>query len=170
MSHSGRLFALALATALCLFAATPVAWADRAAREVGSARSGSGAGLGAGVFADMADEVTQKMLASQAFQRILAEGEAPRLVVGNPANRTNDETIAVGDIGRRISEVVIESGLVRWFEFGTNDFDLVVSPLLSGVVSGEGKRMEYRLTLTLTLSDAYGEVKGRWLADRTYER
>lgn len=170
MLFTCRSVALALTAIAWVAAATPAAWADQRTREVSSARNPSGAGLGANVFADMADEVTQKMLASQAFQRILAEGERPRLVVGNTGNRTNDETIAVGDIGRRISEVVIESGLVRWFEFGTNDFDLVVSPLLSGVVSGEGRRMQYRLTLTLTLSDAYGEVKGRWLVDRTYER
>lgn len=163
-------FAWLLIAAVVSAAATPSAWAQSRAREVSSDRNPSGAGLGSRVFADMSDEVVQKMLASQAFQRILAEGERPRLVVGNTPNRTNDETIAVGDIGRRISEVVIESGLVRWFEFGTNDFDLVVSPLLSGVVSGEGKRMEYRLTLSLTLSDAQGEVVGRWLADRTYER
>ncbi len=150
-------------------AMTPASAQPRA-REVSSGRASNGAGVNTNLFAELADEVTQKMLASQSFQRVLAGGDTPRLVIGNVSNRTNDETILVGDIGRRISEVVIESGLVRWFEFGTNEFDLVASPMLSGVAITEGRRGEYRLTLTLTLSDAYGEVKGRWSADRTYVR
>lgn len=170
MHKTVRGLLVALLGAVWILSSASGAYAEQRTREVSSDRNPNGASLGAGVFADMADEVTQKMLASQAFQRILAENDKPRIVVGNTGNRTNDETIAVGDIGRRISEVVIESGLVRWFEFGTNDFDLVVSPSLSGIVSGEGRRMQYRLTLTLTLSDAAGEVKGRWLVDRSYER
>jgi len=162
MRFHGR--ALALAFAMALVFSTTSATPAFAQREVSSASNPS-------VFAEMAAEVTQKMLASQAFQRILAEGgEPPKLVVGSPMNRTNDETVSVGDISRRISEVVVESGVVRWFEYGSNDFDLVVAPMLTGFVQGTGKRMQYNLTLTLTLSDAYGEVKGRWVVDRTYQR
>jgi hypothetical protein len=164
MRIPGRAFALALATVFMVTSLAPPAFAERRTREVDAASAPT-------VFAEMAAEVTQKMLASQAFQRILAESsEPPKLVVGDPRNRTNDETVSVGDIERRISEVVVESGVVRWFEYGINDFDLVVAPTLTGEISGEGKRMQYNLTLTLTLSDTYGEVKGRWLVDRAYQR
>lgn len=70
------------------------------------------------------------MLSSDSFLRITSSGERPRFVVGNVSNRTNNETIMVGDITRRISEVVIESGQVRWFEYGANEFDLIASPVL----------------------------------------
>lgn len=157
------LIAFALA---CLSPAQAALAADSRAREVSSNRGD--AGLTTNIFAELSDEVTQKMLQSDSFKRILEEQPRPRLVVGKVQNRTDDETIDTVYIGRKVSEVVIESGLVRWFEFGANDFDLVASPSITGIYIGEGRRRELRITLTLTLSDVFGEVKGRWSAEKTY--
>lgn len=144
--------------------------ASAQSREVSSKR-GSNTGLNTNVFAELADEVTNEMLSSQSFQRILDSSNGkPKLVIGNISNRTDDESILVGDMARRISEVVIESGQVRWFEFGTDDYDLVVAPILTSISIGEGRRRELRLTLSLTLSDVNGEVMGRWSAEKTYVR
>lgn len=139
-------------------------------RETASGRNPSGAAASVNIFADMAFEVTEAMLASRAFERILANIDRPRIVVGNVVNRTSDELLPTGDIARRISEVLVESGLVRWFEAGADRFDLIASPLLSETLLQDGRRREYRMTLTLTLSDVHGEVHGRWSADRTYTR
>lgn len=151
---------------VALLCATPNAIADEV--RVGRSTGVEGRSIGGQQFIQLSEEVTRSMLSSDAFLRIVSSGERPRFVVGNVSNRTNNETIMVGDITRRISEVVIESGQVRWFEYGANEFDLIASPVLSGTMISNGRRREFTYTLTLTLSDVYGEVVGRWSATRAY--
>lgn len=124
--------------------------------------------IGGNQLIQLSEEVTQRMLSSDAFLRIMEDYQRPRLVVDRVFNRTQDELLPVVDVQNRISEVVIEANLVRWFEYGTNDFDLVVRPVLTRSTVTNGRRSEYTYTLTLTLSDALGEVRGRWTATRAY--
>jgi hypothetical protein len=159
-----------MAGSVCAAAAGALGIGSASAREVraGASTGVEGQMIGANQFIQLAEEVTRKMMASDNFLAIISQGEKPRLVVGNVGNRTMDETIFVGDIARKISEIIIESGLVRWFEYGAISFDLIVNPVLTGTRIANRRKVETVFTLTLSLSDVNGEVKGRWSADRAY--
>jgi hypothetical protein len=139
-------------------------------REVNAERGARPGGLNVTLFNELVDDVTNKMMASDSFKRLLTEYGRPRIVIGMPGNRTQNENMPLTSITMRMSEILIESGQVRWFEFGTNDYDLIISPMLSETAAIDGKRQQYLLTLTITLSDVNGEVFGRWSAQKAYAR
>jgi hypothetical protein len=170
--HAPRNWPAAVILAAACLAAAPSFTTARAEplREVNADRGARPGGLNVTLFNELVDDVTNKMLASDSFKRLLGEYGRPRIVIGLPGNRTQNENMPLTSITMRMSEILIESGQVRWFEFGTNEYDLIISPMLSETAAIDGKRQQYLLTLTITLSDVNGEVFGRWSAQKAYAR
>lgn len=169
-STVSSIFTLALLS-VCLVTVPSIAEArEQAVRETNANRGARPGELNVTLFNELVDDVTNKLMGSESFGRLLAEYGKPRIVIGLPGNRTQNEAMPLTSVTLRISEILIESNQVRWFEYGTNDYDLIISPVLSEAASLDGRREQYLLTLTVTLSDTAGEVFGRWSAQKAYVR
>lgn len=77
-----------------------------------------------GDYTAFAEKVTNKMLRSRLVQSW--GKKRPKLVVGKLANNTNNDSIRMQDIYDRITETILNSGLVRLMDQSATSFDYVV--------------------------------------------
>ena len=109
------------------------------------------------VYIQLADEVTQKLLDSPAYQAKTTSGRKPRIVVGDIRNNTDDEGVRVEDIFNEIRNVLVGSGTARLFAPGELNADLIIAPELTSSRTQQNGRYQSCTTLQLTLTTVSGE-------------
>lgn len=114
-----------------------------------------------GDYTAFAEKVTNKMLRSRLVQSW--GSKRPRLVVGKLANNTNNDSIRMQDIYDRITETILNSGLVRLMDTSATSFDYVVRTELSSTkqYGGNGEELAY-YKLEFKLFKLDGEMVGQW--------
>jgi len=112
-------------------------------------------------YTAFAEKVTNKMLRSRLVQSW--GSKRPRLVVGKLANNTNNDSIRMQDIYDRITETILNSGLVRLLDTSATSFDYVVRTELSSTRQhgGNGEELAY-YKLEFKLFKLDGEMVGQW--------
>lgn len=156
-------FALAVGAALAGCQSNPLKTGGQA--NVGVVDSGSRAHLQAELtmadYTDLAEKVTNKMLASK-----LVQGwgkRRPRLILAKLRNNTDNENIRMSDIYDRITETLLNSNVVRLVDQSAVSFDYVVRSELSSnrQYGADGQQLVgYKLELKMFTID--GEMKGQW--------
>lgn len=112
-------------------------------------------------YTDLAEKVTNKMLASQFVQSW--GSKKPRLILAQLRNNTDNENIRMADIYDRITETLLNSGIVRMVDKSAVSFDYVVRSELSSnrQYGSDGQQLVgYKLELKMFTID--GEMKGQW--------
>ncbi len=112
-------------------------------------------------YTAFAEKVTNKMLRSRLVQSW--GRKRPKLVVGKLANNTNNDSIRMQDIYDRITETILNSGLVRLMDQSATSFDYVVRTELSETRqfgAGGAELAYYKLEFKLFKLD--GEMVGQW--------
>lgn len=112
-------------------------------------------------YTAFAENVTNKMLRSPFVQSW--GNKRPKLVVSELANETNNDSIRMQDIYDRITETILNSGLVRLMHTSETSFDYVVRTELSETKQSNSKGEElvyYKLEFKLFTID--GEMVGQW--------
>lgn len=111
-------------------------------------------------YTAFSEKVTNKMLRSKLVQ---SWSKPPRLVVGKLLNNTDNENIRMQDVYDRITETILESGLVRLLDKSATSFDYVVRTELSSTRQyGEnGEELAY-YKLEFKLFKLDGEMVGQW--------
>ncbi|BCG64031.1 MAG: hypothetical protein methR_P1796 [Methyloprofundus sp.] len=114
-----------------------------------------------GDYTAFAEKVTNKMLRSRLVQSW--GKKRPKLVVGKLANNTNNDSIRMQDIYDRITETILNSGLVRLMDQSATSFDYVVRTELSETrqFGGDGSELAY-YKLEFKLFKLDGEMVGQW--------
>ncbi|NOQ15883.1 MAG: hypothetical protein GQ581_02380 [Methyloprofundus sp.] len=112
-------------------------------------------------YTAFAEKVTDKMLRSRLVQSW--GKKRPKLVVGKLANNTNNDSIRMQDIYDRITETILNSGLVRLMDQSATSFDYVVRAELSETrqFGGDGSELAY-YKLEFKLFKLDGEMVGQW--------
>lgn len=108
-------------------------------------------------YVQLADEVTQKLLDSPAYQAKTTSGRKPRIVIGDIRNNTDDEGVRVEDIFAEIRNVLVSSGTARIFAPDELNADLIIAPDLTSARVVTGGRPQRCTTLQLTLTTVTGE-------------
>ena len=111
----------------------------------------------------MAENVTNKMLSSP-FAQSWPE-DIPRFVVGDLLNNTDNEEIRTSDIQARITETLVNSGLVRVLDVSATSFDYIISSELNSTRQVEGSKELVYFTLIVKINTVEGEYKGQWSDD-----
>ncbi len=112
-------------------------------------------------YTAFAEKVTNKMLRSKLVQSW--GKKRPKLVVAKLKNNTNNDSIRVQDIYDRITETILNSGLVRLMDTSATSFDYVVRIELSETkqYGGHGEELVY-YKLEFKLFTIDGEMVGQW--------
>ncbi len=108
-------------------------------------------------YIQLADEVTQTLLDSPAYQAKTTSGRKPRIVIGDIRNNTDDEGVRVEDIFNEIRNVLVTSGTARLFAPDELNADLIIAPDLTSVRILQNGRYQWCTTLQLTLTTVTGE-------------
>jgi hypothetical protein len=109
------------------------------------------------IFANLADEVAGKMLASPAFQAKEDGGRKVKIVIGDVRNNSNSEDVRVDDIFNDIRNQIVNAGTTRLFAPGELSVDFIISPELTSRVLMDRGRPVTCFTLQLSLSTPSGE-------------
>ena len=109
------------------------------------------------IFAELADEVSDKMLASPAFQEKAAGGRKARIVIGDVRNNSDDEGIRVDDIFNEIRNRIVATGTARLFAQGELNVDFIIAPELTSAIRVDNHARRKCFTLQLTLTTIGGE-------------
>ena len=112
-------------------------------------------------YTAFAEKVTNKMMASKLVQSW--GRKRPRLIVGSLRNNTDNESIRMQDIYDRITETILNSGLVRLLDQSAVAFDYVIKSELSSTrqYGSEGEELAY-FKLEFKLFKLDGEMVGQW--------
>lgn len=165
---------LVLAAGLMLALVPDQAEAQRSKRtssevEAGVTRANVGRTIGINQFIQFSEEVLNQMLTSPGFQNLLESGERPRIVVGDTINDSHNDDIRASDITNHLRNVLVESQLVRLYEAGATDVDLIMSSqLTSTVVTDDGRSREYSYQFSVKLNRPDGEFIGAWSANKVF--
>lgn len=169
------LAAVAAASTVLMLAAPQEAWAQKSKGrtssevEAGVTRANVGRTIGINQFIQFSEEVLNQMLTSPGFQSLLASGERPRIVVGDTVNNSHNDDIRSADITNHLRDVLVESQLVRLYEAGNTDVDLILSSqLTSSVVTADNRSREYSYQFTVKLTRPDGEFLGSWSANKVF--
>jgi hypothetical protein len=109
-------------------------------------------------FVQLAEEVTNKLLASPEYAGQMKNGRKPRIVIGDIRNNSDDEGVRVEDLFNEIRDTIVASGTARLFAAGELNTDLVIAPeLTSSMAAQSGGRREHCFTLQLTITTITGE-------------
>lgn len=112
-------------------------------------------------YTELSETVTNKMLSSKLVQ---SWGQKkPRLILAKLRNNTDNESIRMQDIYDRITETLLNSGLVRLVDTSATSFNYVVRSELSSnrQYGSDGQELVgYKLELKMMTID--GEMKGQW--------
>ena len=112
-------------------------------------------------YTELAETVTNKMLSSRMVQKW--GNKKPRLILAKLRNNTDNESIRMQDIYDRITETLLNSGLLRLVDTSATSFDYVVRSELSSnrQFGTDGQQLVgYKLELKMMTLD--GEMKGQW--------
>jgi PBP1b-binding outer membrane lipoprotein LpoB len=112
-------------------------------------------------YTKLAETVTNKMLSSSLVQTW--GNKRPRLILAKLRNNTDNESIRMQDIYDRITETLLNSGLLRLVDTSATSFDYVVRSELSSnrQFGSNGQQLVgYKLELKMMTLD--GEMKGQW--------
>lgn len=129
-------------------------------------RSGSHlqAELHSGDYLALAENVTNKMLASPLVQKW--GSKRPSLIIGILVNNTDNENIRMVDLHDRVQEVIFNSGLVRVVDKTATSFDYIIkSELTSSRQYGKDNQEQVFYTLQLKMFKLDGELMGQWSDD-----
>jgi PBP1b-binding outer membrane lipoprotein LpoB len=112
-------------------------------------------------YTELAETVTNKMLSS----RVVSSwgNKTPRLILAQLLNNTDNENIRMADIYDRITETLLNSGVVRLVDKSATSFEYVVRSELSSnrQYGRDGQELVgYKLELKMLTID--GEMKGQW--------
>ena len=120
--------------------------------------------LTGGDYAAFAEALTDKMLSSRLVQSW--GNKRPRIIVGRLINNTHDENIIMSDVHDRITETLLNSGLVRVVDKSSTHFDYIVKSKLTDTKQGDqrGRKLAY-YTLFLKMYKVNGELVGQWSDD-----
>jgi PBP1b-binding outer membrane lipoprotein LpoB len=112
-------------------------------------------------YTAFAEKVTNKMMASRLVQSW--GKKRPRLIVGKLQNNTDNESIRMQDIYDRITETILNSGLVRLLDKSATSFEYVVRSELSSTrqYGSNGEELAY-FKLEFKLFKIDGEMVGQW--------
>jgi len=112
-------------------------------------------------YTELAETVTNKMLSSGVVQKW--GSKRPRLILAKLRNNTDNESIRMQDIYDRITETLLNSGVLRLVDTSATSFEYVVRSELSSnrQYGADGQQLVgYKLELKLMTID--GEMKGQW--------
>lgn len=112
-------------------------------------------------YTELAETVTNKMLSSGVVQQW--GNKKPRLILAKLRNNTDNESIRMQDIYDRITETLLNSGVLRLVDSSATSFEYVVRSELSSnrqYGSNGQELVGYKLELKLMTID--GEMKGQW--------
>jgi len=112
-------------------------------------------------YTELAETVTNKMLASRSVQKW--GNRRPRLILAKLKNNTDNESIRMQDIYDRITETLLNSGVLRLVDTSATNFEYVVRSELSSnrQYGSDGQQLVgYKLEFKLMTID--GEMKGQW--------
>ena len=112
-------------------------------------------------YTELAETVTNKMLSSSLVQKW--GKKKPRLILAKLRNNTDNESIRMQDIYDRITETLLNSGLLRLVDTSATSFDYVIRSELSSnrQFGADGQELVgYKLELKMMTLD--GEMKGQW--------
>ncbi len=112
-------------------------------------------------YTAFAETVTNKMLSSKLVQGW--GNRRPRLVVVEPKNNTDNESILMTDIQDRISETILNSGIARLMDRSATEFKYVVRSELSSTrqYGANGEELAF-FKLEFKLFTIEGEMVGQW--------
>jgi len=117
-------------------------------------------------FRELADEVSDKIIASPAFRAKAEGGRKARIVIGDVRNNSDDEQIRVEDIFNDIRNRIVAGGQARLFATGELNVDLIIAPELTSRIRGTGGTRQHCFTLQLTLTTVDGEYIAALGAER----
>ncbi|MEJ2608843.1 MAG: hypothetical protein P8179_01885 [Candidatus Thiodiazotropha sp.] len=112
-------------------------------------------------YTELAEMVTNKMLSSR-FVSSWGD-KKPRLILAQLLNNTDNENIRMSDIYDRITETLLNSGILRLVDKSATSFEYVVRSELSSnrQYGRDGEELVgYKLELKMMTLD--GEMKGQW--------
>jgi hypothetical protein len=122
--------------------------------------------IGMPEYIDMANEVTDQLLASPRFAHLAEQQTQARVVLGIPQNNSANWNLRVQDIFDTVRNRLANSGYVRVFGTGYTEAEYILSSEFTSTRT-QG-RNESTLTYTLTLTTLEGEYVGAWSAHRAY--
>lgn len=162
----------ALLVAACETAPTPVSPGVSGPREIEAHQTtgaaGGATGIGINQFVQMSEQLANDFVASDAFLELASASEKPRVVLGVIENYTDNENIFVGDMRQKMRQVLVNTGIVRVFDEGINDFDYIISPVLNSSTLRASGVIERTYTLGMTVTTAEGEYIGEYSVDRVF--
>jgi len=165
LSRKGLIIAAALSTVMAGCQSIPIIGEQSNVAMVDpNSRAHLQADLTMGDYVALAENVTNKMLASKFVQSW--GSKKPRLIVGILVNNTDDESIRMTDLHDRIQETIFNSGLVRVVDKSATSFDYVIKSELTSTrqYGKNGEELVY-FTLQLKMFTLMGELKGQWSDD-----
>lgn len=112
-------------------------------------------------YTELAEKVTNKMLGS-GFVQSWGQ-DSPRLILAQLRNNTDNENLRMADVYDRMTETLLNSGVVRLMDRSEVSFDYVVKSEMSSnrQYGSDGQELVgYKLELKMFTID--GEMKGQW--------
>ncbi len=123
--------------------------------------------IGMPEYIDMANEVSDQLLASQRIQAIAQRSEAAKIVLGIPNNNSARWDVQVQDIFDTVRNRLVSEGRMRVFSTGATDVEFILTSEFTSTRTA-GRRNENVLTYTLTLTTIEGEFIGAYSSHRAF--
>ena len=133
-----------------------------------TAAAGGATGIGINQFVQMSEQLANDFVASDAFLTLASAEEKPRIVLGDIENYSDNENIFVGDMRQKMRQIMVNTGVVRVFDAGIDDFDYILSPVLNSSTLRAGGIIERTYTLGMTVTTIEGEYIGEYSVDRVF--
>mgnify|MGYP001803036602 CR=1 FL=1 len=122
--------------------------------------AGGATGIGINQFVQMSEQLANDFVASEAFLTIISAPEKPKIVLGDIENESDNENIFVGDMRQKMRQIMVNTGAVRMFDPGIDDFEYILSPVLNSSTLRAGGVIERTYTLGMTVTTIEGEYIG----------
>ncbi|MEL6415400.1 MAG: hypothetical protein AAFQ15_10730, partial [Pseudomonadota bacterium] len=113
-------------------------------------------------------QLANDFVASEAFFTIISAPEKPKIVLGDIENESDNENIFVGDMRQKMRQIMVNTGAVRMFDPGIDDFEYILSPVLNSSTLRAGGVIERTYTLGMTVTTIEGEYIGEYSVDRVF--